>query len=119
MASVTGARQLSLPANGVTAATCDQQTWNALVECYSQQVWSRARARGLNPVEAAQLSQLVWLRLADHLAEVAAEGRIESWLCGIVDLEARVALNRRGWRQQGAARTATTPLTGPSAPVRA
>jgi hypothetical protein len=109
MASVTGARQLSLPADDVMVATCDQRAWNALVECYSQQVWSLTRDRGLNPIEAAELSQLVWLSLGDHLADIPGEDQIGPWLCAAAGPRGAQRSRPTGMAATGAAVTRSGP----------
>ena len=83
-----------MPSLGGTAAR-DQQWWDSLVECNSQRVWEVARGRGLDASEAAQLFQLVWLRLADHLGDVATDDQISDWVYTVADREARLAVARQ------------------------
>jgi DNA-directed RNA polymerase specialized sigma24 family protein len=66
----------------------DQRGWDALVERYSQQVWDAARRHGLGAAEAAEVCQVAWLRLADHLTAVAPRD-VGAWLCAVADAEAR------------------------------
>jgi DNA-directed RNA polymerase specialized sigma24 family protein len=79
-------------------ATRDQLWWDELVERHSQRVWSRARGSGLNPLEAAEVCQLVWLVLADHLADIPTDDRIEPWLDAGADRAALVVLAGRTQR---------------------
>jgi hypothetical protein len=85
---------LQLPSLDAGTAARDQQWWDSLVESNSQRVWDIARGRGLDPSEAAELFQLVWLRLADHLGDVATDEQISEWVCAVADHEARLAAAR-------------------------
>jgi DNA-directed RNA polymerase specialized sigma24 family protein len=96
MAMQGGAGQV--PSRGRRTSVPDQQAWDALVESYSQEVWEVARDRGLDPVEASEVYQLVWLRTADHLAELATD-RIATWLREAADREARAAVARRDFHR--------------------
>jgi DNA-directed RNA polymerase specialized sigma24 family protein len=102
MAVRRGARHVSSPGVGVGAVTHNQQWWDSLVECTSQQVWEIARCRGLNAIEAAEVCQLVWLRLADHLGDLASDGQIGAWVCAVAEREARIAMARRAHRVDAA-----------------
>jgi DNA-directed RNA polymerase specialized sigma24 family protein len=76
----------------------DQWQWDALVERYCQQVWDTARSFGLDSGAAAEVCQLAWLRLADHLAEAGTDDEMGSWLCVIATDESRkVAQGRHVW----------------------
>jgi hypothetical protein len=107
MAMQRGPRQL--PSLGAASTERDQQWWDSLVEANSQQVWNIARGRGLDPNEAAQVFELVWLRLADHLGEADTDDQIRERVCTVADREARLAAARR--------RAAATRLEGPPASV--
>ena len=84
-----------LPSLGTGTALCDQQRWDALVESNAQRVWNIARGRGLDADEAFELFQLVWLRLADHVEDIAADDQISEWVCAAADREARLAMARQ------------------------
>jgi hypothetical protein len=60
------------------AAAGVQDAWEDIVDAYGASVWSVAR-RQLTVEEAAQVSQLTWLRLADRL-QYMSPGVIGSWL---------------------------------------
>jgi RNA polymerase sigma factor (sigma-70 family) len=72
------------------AAAGDQRAWDAIVERYSGLVWSICRACGLNPADAAEVSQTTWLRLVQHLASLRDPERIGSWLS--------MTARREAWR---------------------
>ena len=95
-----------MPPLGAGTAARDQQWWDSLVECNSQQVWNIARGRGLDANEAAEVLQLAWLRLADHLGDVDTDDQIRGWVCAVADREARLAVARQ--------RVAATRLEGPA-----
>ena len=83
-----------MPSLGGTAAR-DQQWWDSLVECNSQQVWNIARGQGLDVNEAGEVFGLVWLRLADHLGDIATDDHVRQWVCAAADREARVVVARQ------------------------
>ena len=67
---------------GVVAAAAagDQHAWNALVDCFAEDVWVTARSHGLDADEAADVSILVWLRLADSLPALGSGAEVGPWL---------------------------------------
>jgi DNA-directed RNA polymerase specialized sigma24 family protein len=93
MAMRRGARQL--PSVGAGTGARDQQWWDGLVECHSQQLWRIARGSGLDASEAADVLRLVWLRLADHVTELPTDNQIREWVCAVADREARLAVARQ------------------------
>ena len=61
------------------AALGDERAWDALVEVHGQLVWSTLQQRGLVRDEALAAYELVWVRLAQCLAELRGEP-VTSWL---------------------------------------
>ena len=70
-------------------AVAGQQEWDALVERHVQSVWDAARGFGLDAGQAAEVCQVAWLRLADHLDALPADADVARWLCAVVGVEAR------------------------------
>ena len=64
----------------VAAGGGDRGAWEALVERYTGLVWGVARALGLDAVDAADVSQTTWLRLAEHLGRIREPERVGAWL---------------------------------------
>jgi hypothetical protein len=62
------------------ASTGDQAAWDDLVDQYGGMVWAIARRHGLGPQDAADVSQVVWLRLAQHLSALRQPERLVAWL---------------------------------------
>ncbi|MDQ3849044.1 MAG: sigma-70 family RNA polymerase sigma factor [Actinomycetota bacterium] len=62
------------------AAAGDQRAWDELVEEFGGLVWSIARAHGLNDADAADVSQVTWLRLVEHLDRLHDPARVGAWL---------------------------------------
>ena len=62
------------------AATNDEQSWARLVDRFSGLVWSIARSFGLGDADTADVSQTVWLRLAEHLDRIEQPERVGAWL---------------------------------------
>jgi DNA-directed RNA polymerase specialized sigma24 family protein len=61
-------------------ASGDQDSWDSLVDRYATTVWATALYYGLSAAEAAEVSQVTWLRLADHLHRIQRPDRIHAWL---------------------------------------
>jgi RNA polymerase sigma factor (sigma-70 family) len=62
------------------AAEGDQAAWNALVDRFSQLVWSIARGFRLDEATAKDVSQTVWLRLVENLDRITDPERLPGWL---------------------------------------
>ncbi|MDP9069930.1 MAG: sigma-70 family RNA polymerase sigma factor [Actinomycetota bacterium] len=54
--------------------------WSQLVRRFSALVRGIARSRGLNDADVADVSQVVWLRLAGHLDRLRDADRLAGWL---------------------------------------
>ena len=62
------------------AANGDQQAWDALVQRYTSLLWSIARSYRLTAPDAADVVQTTWLRLVEHLDQIADPDRLPGWL---------------------------------------
>lgn len=62
------------------AAAGDQAAWNALVDRYTNLVWSVARSYRLSSSDAGDVVQTTWLRLVENLAKVQDPERLPGWL---------------------------------------
>ena len=58
----------------------DTTCWDALVQRFGPLVWSVTRSFGLRAADAAEVTQTVWLRLAEHLDRIKQPERVGSWL---------------------------------------
>ena len=74
LARATHGELLSLAASG------DRAAWTALVERFSQMVWSIARSFRLDDATAKDVSQTVWLRLVENLHRIDDPERLPGWL---------------------------------------
>jgi DNA-directed RNA polymerase specialized sigma24 family protein len=70
------------------ASTGDQDAWDQLVERFGGPVWAVARAHGLGPADAGQVSQVTWLLLTQHLGSLRQPERLGSWLLRTASREA-------------------------------
>ncbi len=57
-----------------------QEAWDDLVDFFGGLIWSVARSHGLNPSDAADVAQVTWLRLVEHLDGVKEPERLAAWL---------------------------------------
>jgi DNA-directed RNA polymerase specialized sigma24 family protein len=74
----------------------DQVAWDRLVERYGGLVWAVARARGLGPHDAGDVSQVTWLLLTQHLAALKEPERLGVWLFRTASREAYRMRRLRG-----------------------
>jgi RNA polymerase sigma factor (sigma-70 family) len=99
------------------AAAGDRSAWEALVDQFTNLVWSVARGYGLPDADAADVVQTTWLRLVEHLGRIREPERVGAWLATTARREAQTVRRR-------AARTVATeeerldtgdPAAGPEA----
>lgn len=62
------------------SAKGDEAAWNALVRRYAPLVLAVIRTYQLAAADAADVSQTVWLRLVEHLADLRAPEALPGWL---------------------------------------
>jgi RNA polymerase sigma factor (sigma-70 family) len=77
----------SVPEDGTTvdelvagARRGDQTAWNALVSRYSPLVVAVIRAYRLRDKDAEDVSQIVWLRLVEHLGRIREPRALPKWI---------------------------------------
>ena len=66
----------------------DPAAWDQLVDRYGGTVWAVARAQGLRPDDAADVSHVTWLLLTQHLGTLRQPERLGSWLLRTATREA-------------------------------
>jgi RNA polymerase sigma factor (sigma-70 family) len=79
------------------AAEGDQEAWDALVDRFSQMVWSIARGFRLDDHTAKDVTQTVWLRLVENLDRITDPERLPGWLATTCRRE---ALRVKGVRER-------------------
>lgn len=79
------------------AAAGESAAWDDLINRFSGMVLSVARGHGLNPTDAADVSQTVWLRLLEHLTRIEDPDRVAGWLATTTQRESQRF--RRGARR--------------------
>jgi RNA polymerase sigma factor (sigma-70 family) len=94
------------------AATGDQEAWDRLVERYAGMVWDICRSAGLDRHEAADVAQVVWLRLVENLGRLRDAERVGSWLATTAKRERLRALRRRS-RECAETTETADPTPGP------
>jgi RNA polymerase sigma factor (sigma-70 family) len=78
------------------AAHGDQTAWDRLVERYSGLLWAVARAHRLSSADAADVVQMTWLRLFEHLPEIRNPDGVGAWLATTARRECLRTLRRSG-----------------------
>jgi DNA-directed RNA polymerase specialized sigma24 family protein len=76
----------------------DRVAWDQLVERYGRMVWAVARAHGLGPADAADVSQVTWLLLTQHLGSLRQPEELGGWLHATAMREAFRMCRLRGRR---------------------
>lgn len=79
------------------AAAGDAQAWERLVDRYAGLVWSICRAHRMSADDAADVSQLTWLRLLENLDRIRDPGRLAGWLATTCRRECLAFLRRSGY----------------------
>ena len=62
------------------AASGDRTAWERLVDQYSRLIWAMTRDFRLSENDAADVFQVTWLRLLEHIDRIEHPDRIGSWL---------------------------------------
>ena len=62
------------------AAGGDQRAWERLVDQYARLIWSMTRDFKLRESDAADVAQVTWLRLLEHIDQLDHPARVGSWL---------------------------------------
>jgi RNA polymerase sigma factor (sigma-70 family) len=62
------------------AAEGDRSAWERLVEQYSRLIWAITRDFKLFESDAADVAQVTWLRLLEHIDRIEHPDRVGSWL---------------------------------------
>lgn len=62
------------------AAAGDQRAWDELVRGYAGLIWAVARLHGLSSSDAADVSQVTWLRLVERVGHLRQPERLGAWL---------------------------------------
>jgi RNA polymerase sigma factor (sigma-70 family) len=73
----------------------DQSAWDQLVCQHSPMMWRVARGHRLSREDAADVVQMTWLRLAEHIVRTRDPIRISSWLMTTVRRECIRLCRRR------------------------
>ena len=98
------------------ASTGDQVAWDQLVDRYGGMVWAVARAHGLGPHDAGDVSQVTWLLLVQHLGSLQQPERLGVWLLRTATREAYRMRRLRGYEVPTPTRATRS---HPSAPASA
>jgi RNA polymerase sigma factor (sigma-70 family) len=62
------------------AAAGDRRAWERLVDQYSRLIWSITGEFRLVESDAADVAQITWLRLLEHIDRIQYPDRVGSWL---------------------------------------
>lgn len=81
-----------------SARSGDKNAWEAIVDRYSNMVWTVARSHRLTAADAADVSQTTWLNLLDHLDDIREPERVGAWLATTARRES-LRVIRMGQRQ--------------------
>jgi RNA polymerase sigma factor (sigma-70 family) len=77
------------------AAAGDQAAWDTIVERFSGLVWAIARGFRLSAADAADVSQVTWLRVIENLESLRQPAALGAWIATTTRREALQVLRRR------------------------
>jgi len=96
----------------VAARDGSQRAWDMLVTRCAQDIWDVIRSHGLDPRAAAEVHQLTWIDLADHLEDLDDREDIGRWLRRTAAAKSLHALTRHAVERRACVRVqANLPLT--------
>jgi RNA polymerase sigma factor (sigma-70 family) len=97
------------------AADGDGDAWAALVDRFGSLVFAVCRGFRLSPADAGDVSQTVWLRLAEHIGRLSQPGRVGAWLVTTAKRECLAHQQARARFEPADLdlRESPTPLDGP------
>lgn len=98
------------------ASRGDQAAWDAIVRQFSSLLWSIARGYRLDPIDAADVVQMTWLRLVENLDRIAEPEALAAWLATTVRREC-LQLIRRTSRQRVVRQEEPVEVPDPGPPV--
>jgi RNA polymerase sigma factor (sigma-70 family) len=90
------------------AAGGDARAWEGLVDSYVGLIWAIARSHRLSQGDAADVSQITWLRLLENIHRIDDPTRVGAWLATTARRECLRVLGRSS-RQLLVAETETIP----------
>jgi RNA polymerase sigma factor (sigma-70 family) len=77
------------------AAAGDQDAWNGIVDRYAGMVWRIVRGFRLSAADAADVSQVTWLRVVEHLDSLREPEALGAWIAVTARREALQLLRRQ------------------------
>jgi RNA polymerase sigma factor (sigma-70 family) len=80
------------------AISGSQDAWDQIVQQFSGLVWGIARSNSLDTSDASDVSQTVWLRLAEHIGELRDPDRVGAWLAVTTRNEAQRVRKRQQYQ---------------------
>jgi RNA polymerase sigma factor (sigma-70 family) len=113
------ATTVDLPRLVTAAGSGDATAWDALVERFTDLLWSVARAHRLSHADAADVVQSTWLRLVENLDRIEDPERLPGWLATTARRECLQALRRAGRERPVAPEESFATLEDAAAPVDA
>lgn len=116
VASVQDEQDADVAAMMLAAAAGDQVAWDGIVERYHRLVWAVVRSYRLSPSDAADVTQVTWLRLVEHLGSLRDPARVGAWLATTARREAlRLSRQRRADQERTSdVDLVVLPASGPS-----
>jgi len=77
------------------AAAGNERAWVVLVDRYSPMLWAISRSYRLTAADAADVVQVVWLRLLQHLPRLRQPHSVAAWLATTARRESLRAIRHR------------------------
>ena len=108
-------REWDLPALVKASVDHDEQAWDELVRRFAGLVAFVIRHYRLSPADTQDVSQLVWLRMVEHLGEIREPAALPGWLSTTTrhECERHLRVNGRSVATDPLTMRATEPDAGP------
>jgi RNA polymerase sigma factor (sigma-70 family) len=108
-------KRAELAALVLAARNGERAAWDALVDRLARLVWSVTHAFGLDPQDGADVAQIAWMRLAEHIDRLHDPGAVGTWLATTTRNECITVLRQRARVQPTDVDALTEAMTSPAA----
>jgi RNA polymerase sigma factor (sigma-70 family) len=118
--AVTGAtapaerKRAELAALVMAARNGERAAWDALVDRLSRLVWAVTHTFGLDPQDGADVAQIAWMRLAEHIDRLQDPGAVGTWIATTTRRECITVLRQRARVQPTDVDALTDVMTSPA-----
>lgn len=107
-------KRAELAALVMAARNGERAAWDALVDRLSRLVWAVTHTFGLDPQDGADVAQIAWMRLAEHIDRLQDPGAVGTWIATTTRRECITVLRQRARVQPTDVDALTDVMTSPA-----